>query len=179
MHALQFQDDLIGRARREILRKWKTTRGDARGLRWKGHGGRDVVGGIYLVVHAPYVDKYVANSYFSKHDNLVDSKFKDFIAHDILSSACVSLQGNVKFAPKLTVLHQKLIGEGSHRRLSSSLRLKRSSESISSPPKSCEVIIVERLPSGIFTDPFELQHLVQRGVFRDAAVFGDTNLELP
>ncbi|KAJ8544068.1 hypothetical protein K7X08_025686 [Anisodus acutangulus] len=131
------------------------------------------------MVHAPYVDKYVANSYFSKHDNLVDSNFEDFIAHDILSSACVTLQGNVKFAPKLTVLHQKLIGEGSHRRLSSSLRLKRSSESISSPPKSCEVIIVERLPSGVFADPFELQHLVQRGVFRDAAVFGDTNLQLP
>ncbi|KAK4364667.1 hypothetical protein RND71_016025 [Anisodus tanguticus] len=132
-----------------------------------------------IVVHAPYVDIYVADSYFSKHDNLVDSKFEDFTAHDILSNACVSLQGNVKFAPKLTVLHQKLIGEGSHRRLSSSLRLKKSSESISSPPKSCEVIIVERLPSGVFADPFELQHLVQRGVFRDAAVFGDTNLELP
>lgn len=28
-------------------------------------------------------------------------------------------------------------------------------------------------------DPFELQHLVQRGVFTDASVFGDTNLELP
>ncbi|KAK4364665.1 hypothetical protein RND71_016023 [Anisodus tanguticus] len=118
-----------------------------------------------IVVHAPYVDIYVADSYFSKHDNLVDSKFEDFTAHDILSNACVSLQGNVKFAPKLTVLHQKLIGEGSHRRLSSSLRLKKSSESISSPPKSCEVIIVERLPSGVFADPFELQHLVQRGAY--------------
>ncbi|KAK4356209.1 hypothetical protein RND71_025180 [Anisodus tanguticus] len=36
-------------------------------------------------VHAPYLDKYVAKSYFSKHDNLVDSTFEDFIAHDILS----------------------------------------------------------------------------------------------
>ncbi|KAJ8544067.1 hypothetical protein K7X08_025685 [Anisodus acutangulus] len=57
-------------------------------------------------------------------------------------------------------------------------QLKRSSSPFQSP-KSCEVIIVERLPSGVFADPFELQHLVQRGVFRDAAVFGDTNLELP
>ncbi|XP_009797522.2 uncharacterized protein LOC107814814 [Nicotiana tabacum] len=130
-------------------------------------------------VHAPYLDKYVAKSYFSKHDNLVDSKFEDFIAHDILSSTCVSLQDNVKFAPKLSALHRKLIGEGSHRCLSSSLRLKMPSESISRPPKSCEVIIVERLPSGVFADPFELQHLVQRGVLREAAVFGDTNLELP
>ncbi|XP_059275643.1 uncharacterized protein LOC132030154 isoform X1 [Lycium ferocissimum] len=130
-------------------------------------------------VHAPYLDKYVAKSYFSKHDNLVDSNFEDFIAHDILSSACVSLQGNFKFAPRLSALHRKLIGEGSHRRLSSFLRLKMSSESISRPPKSCEVIIVEKLPSGVFADPFELQHIVQRGVFTDAAVFGDTNLELP
>ncbi|KAK4368783.1 hypothetical protein RND71_012575 [Anisodus tanguticus] len=125
--------------------------------------------------HALCVDKYVAKSYFSKHDNLVDSNFEDFIAHDMLSSAC----GNAKFAPKLPALHRKLIGEGSHRRLASSLRLKMSSEFISRSPKSFEVIIIERLPSGVFADPFELQHLVQRGVFRDAAVFGDTNLELP
>ncbi|PHT58591.1 hypothetical protein CQW23_00954 [Capsicum baccatum] len=130
-------------------------------------------------VHAPYLDNYVAKSYFSKHDNLIDSKFEDFIAHDILSSGCISLQGNVEFPPKLTFLHRKLIGEGSHRRLSSSLRLKMSSESFSRSSKSFEVIIVERLPSGVFADPFELQHLVQRGVFTDAAVFGDTNLELP
>ncbi|PHT93033.1 hypothetical protein T459_00915 [Capsicum annuum] len=130
-------------------------------------------------VHAPYLDNYVAKSYFSKHDNLIDSKFEDFIAHDILSSGCISLQGNVEFPPKLTFLHRKLIGEGSHRRLSSSLRLKMSSESFSRSSKSFEVIIVERLPSGVFADPFELQHLVQRGVFTDATVFGDTNLELP
>ncbi|KAF3612373.1 putative protein vip1-like, partial [Capsicum annuum] len=54
-----------------------------------------------------------------------------------------------------------------------------SSESFSRSSKSFEVIIVERLPSGVFADPFELQHLVQRGVFTDATVFGDTNLELP
>ncbi|KAL0326656.1 UNVERIFIED_CONTAM: hypothetical protein Sangu_1743600 [Sesamum angustifolium] len=39
--------------------------------------------------------------------------------------------------------------------------------------------MTERLPSGVFADPFELQHLVQRSVFSNAAVFGDTNLELP
>ncbi|MCD9561249.1 hypothetical protein HAX54_020252, partial [Datura stramonium] len=111
-------------------------------------------------------------SYFNRHENLVDSKFEDFIAHEILPSAWL-----VKFAQQLSDLHRKLIDEGSHRRLSSFLRLKMSSESISRPPKSCEVTIVERLPSGVFADPFELQHLVQRGVFTDAAVFGDTNLE--
>ncbi|KAI3905058.1 hypothetical protein MKX01_017304, partial [Papaver californicum] len=47
------------------------------------------------------------------------------------------------------------------------------------PAHFCEAVVIERLPSGVFADPFELQHLVQRGVFLDAAVFGDTNLELP
>ncbi|KAL5972693.1 hypothetical protein ACLOJK_039498 [Asimina triloba] len=41
------------------------------------------------------------------------------------------------------------------------------------------VVVVERLPSGAFADPFELQHLVQRSVFADVSVFGDANLELP
>ncbi|RCV19321.1 hypothetical protein SETIT_3G375000v2 [Setaria italica] len=38
---------------------------------------------------------------------------------------------------------------------------------------------VEKLPNGVFADPFELQHFVERKVFLDVAVFGDTNLELP
>ncbi|KAK4359302.1 hypothetical protein RND71_021531 [Anisodus tanguticus] len=75
---------------------------------------------------------------------------------NVLTQNCPCTLCNIKFAPKLSALHRKLIGEGSHQRLSSSLRLKMSSESTSGPPKSCE-----------------------RGVFRDAAVFGDTNLELP
>ncbi|KAL2514519.1 hypothetical protein Fot_28490 [Forsythia ovata] len=45
--------------------------------------------------------------------------------------------------------------------------------------QSCQVIMVERLPYGVFADPFQLQHLVQRGVFSNAAFLGDTNLELP
>ncbi|KAG6788609.1 hypothetical protein POTOM_004681 [Populus tomentosa] len=43
----------------------------------------------------------------------------------------------------------------------------------------CEITIIEGLPSGVFADPFELQHLLERGVFTDVAVFGDSNLELP
>lgn len=49
------------------------------------------------------------------------------------------------------------MGEGSHRRLSSSIRLE-SEHSL----QSCEGIIIEKLPSGVFADPFELQHLVHR-----------------
>ncbi|CAN4076274.1 unnamed protein product [Withania somnifera] len=91
----------------------------------------------------------------------------------------VSIEATSSLHQSCLLIHGTLIGEGSHRCLLSTLRLKMSLESISKPPKSCEVIIVERLPSGVFADPFELQNLVHRGVFTDAAVFGDTNLELP
>ncbi|KAF7804699.1 Phosphatidylinositol-glycan biosynthesis class X protein [Senna tora] len=74
-----------------------------------------------------------------------------------------------------------VIGEGSHRRLSTSIKIQtqRANSASELSSFSCQFIILERLPSGVFADPFELQHLVQRGVFRDIAVFGDTNLELP
>ncbi|KAI3980020.1 hypothetical protein MKX01_042674 [Papaver californicum] len=74
-----------------------------------------------------------------------------------------------------------LIGEGSHRRLFSSLKVSVQPHTTISelPEHFCEAVVIERLPSGVFADPFELQHLVQRGVFVNAAVFGDTNLELP
>ncbi|KAF5935795.1 hypothetical protein HYC85_026924 [Camellia sinensis] len=81
---------------------------------------------------------------------------------------------------RMSVTQRHLIGEGSHRHLSSSIRLSIQPESTTEPPRHlCKIILVERLPSGIFADPFELQHLLERGVFTDAAVFGDTNLELP
>lgn len=64
--------------------------------------------------------------------------------------------------PRLSVLHRSLIGEGSHRHLSSYIRLNVNPKSpMELPIDSCEVIIIERLPSGVFADPFELQHLLQ------------------
>nr|GEX03343.1 phosphatidylinositol-glycan biosynthesis class X protein-like isoform X1 [Tanacetum cinerariifolium] len=82
--------------------------------------------------------------------------------------------------PRLSVLQRKLIGEGSHRRLTSSIKVENQPEVASKLTSlSCTAIIVERLPSGVFADPFELEHLTQRGVFTDASAFGDTDLELP
>uniref|UniRef100_A0A5B7BE30 Putative phosphatidylinositol-glycan biosynthesis class X protein n=1 Tax=Davidia involucrata TaxID=16924 RepID=A0A5B7BE30_DAVIN len=128
----------------------------------------------------PCFEKYITESYFGKHDSLVDLDFQDFIAHELPLGSCELLQEKLNIVPKVSVLHRYLIGEGSHRRLSSSIRFNTQPGSISElPVHFCEAIIIERLPSGIFADPFELQHLLQRGVFRDAAVFGDTNLELP
>jgi len=61
--------------------------------------------------------------------------------------------------------NKSLVGEGSHRRMSTLIKLqtqqlKSLSELLS---YSCEFIFIERFPSGVFADPFELQHLVQCG----------------
>nr|GMD40173.1 phosphatidylinositol-glycan biosynthesis class X protein [Ipomoea batatas] len=126
---------------------------------------------------APSHKKYIADSYFKKHNSLTDSKFEDYIAQEIAYGSCELEE--LKVGMKIISLHQKLIGEGSHRHLSLSIRLESLLESKSGSQEFCEAIIIERLPSGVFADSFELQHLVQRGVFTEAGVFGDTNLELP
>ncbi|KAE8055662.1 hypothetical protein FH972_012488 [Carpinus fangiana] len=124
--------------------------------------------------------KFIMESYYEKHGSLLDSDFQDFVARALPSGFCGILQDNLNLVPRLSVLKRNLIGEGSHRHISSSIRLNIDPKSITElPTLSCEVIIVERLPSGVFADPFELQHLLQHGVLNDVAVFGDTNLELP
>lgn len=120
------------------------------------------------------VEKYISKGYFEKKSNLDDSEFDNYVKHEISSCSCQLPKDNLNYPPRLLTLHRNLMGEGSHRRLSSSIRLE-SEHSL----QSCEGIIIEKLPSGVFADPFELQHLVHRKVFSDAAVFGDSNLELP
>lgn len=61
-------------------------------------------------------------------------------------------------------LQRKLVGEGSHRNLVSTLRFIDCSDAMPNFLDSydCEAVIIERLPRGVFADPFELQHLVNR-----------------
>ncbi|GFZ15477.1 hypothetical protein Acr_24g0016670 [Actinidia rufa] len=109
------------------------------------------------------------------------------LANELPFGCCGVLQEKLNLVPRLPVLQRYLIGEGSHRRLSSSIRLSVQPESIAELHRHfCKIIIVEKLPSGVFADPFEIQHLIQCGeyvlfdaVLTEAAVFGDTNLELP
>ncbi|KAJ1435964.1 Glycosylphosphatidylinositol-mannosyltransferase I, PIG-X/PBN1 [Sesbania bispinosa] len=103
------------------------------------------------------------------------------MSQEVTSGLCEALPDNHNFMLRLSVLKRNLIGEGSHRSVSTLIKFQtQQSESLSELLSySCEFIIIERLPSGVFADPFELQRLVERGVFSDIAVFGDTNLELP
>ncbi|KAM4073452.1 hypothetical protein ACB094_10G020200 [Castanea mollissima] len=123
---------------------------------------------------------FIMESYYEKYGSLLDSDFQDFIAQVLPLGMCGKLPDNLNLVPRLSVLQHNLIGEGSHRHLSSSIRFSMDLESITDlSTHSCEVIIIERLPSGVFADPFELQHLLQHGAFNDVSVFGDTNLEFP
>lgn len=127
-----------------------------------------------------FEERYISEPYFGKYSSLHDSYFQDFLAHEVPLGSCEVFQNKINSAPKLSILHRRLIGEGSHRRLSTSLRFDMYHESVSKlPDHYCEAIIVEKLPSGVFADPFELQDLIHRGVYMEASAFGDTNLELP
>lgn len=118
-------------------------------------------------------------SYFEKYDSLLEPIFQNFIA-DELFNTCKLLPDNLNHLVRVSVPWRHLIGEGSHRQISTTIRFHLQSDSMSwLRAHFCKVIVIERLPTGVFADPFELQHLLKRGVFTDVAVFGDTNLELP
>ncbi|KAK2408053.1 phosphatidylinositol-glycan biosynthesis class X protein [Trifolium repens] len=94
--------------------------------------------------------QFLMQSYYGRYASLHDSDFENFMSQEVTSGLCEVLPENHDSILRLSVLRRDLVGE-----------------------------VIERLPSGVFADPFELQHLAQRGVFNDIAVFGDTNLELP
>ncbi|KAE8818868.1 phosphatidylinositol-glycan biosynthesis class X protein [Hordeum vulgare] len=83
--------------------------------------------------------------------------------------------------PALSEVHRQLVGEGSHRRLIYSVKFGNSKDGMVQflDGYDASLVLIEKLPRGVFADPFELQHFVERKVFLDVAVFGDTNLELP
>lgn len=108
--------------------------------------------------------KYIMKSYYEKYETLDDSDFQEFIDQEPSFGFCEALPDKLDLSPRLSALDRNLNGEGSHRHLSSSIRLNIQHKSTSElPPHKCEFILVERLPSGIYADPFELQHLLQRG----------------
>ncbi|XP_068306062.1 uncharacterized protein [Pyrus communis] len=125
-------------------------------------------------------NKYIMQSYYEKYENLFDSDFEDFVAQELPFGLCEVLPHDLSFVVRPPILHRNLIGRGSHRHLTSSIRVNIKPEPMYElPTHHCELIIIERLPSGVFADPFELQHLLQRGAYSAIAVFGDANLELP
>ena len=119
---------------------------------------------FFLFLSASSFQGYISEPYFEKYGSLHDSYFQDFLAHEVPLGLCEVFQNKINSAPKLSILHRRLIGEGSHRRLSTSIQFEIYQESVSNlPDHYCEAIIIEKLPSGVFADPFELQDLLNRG----------------
>lgn len=103
-------------------------------------------------------------SYFEEYESLQDPDFLHFVDQHLPLGFCKSLPDNLNLVLRHSVLQRSLVGEGAHRHLSSSIRFSLNLESTSElPPHECDVILIERLPSGVYADPFELQHLLQHG----------------
>ncbi|CAL9761757.1 unnamed protein product [Musa acuminata subsp. burmannicoides] len=128
----------------------------------------------------PFSEAYLTSSYFAQQKSLFDSDCHDYLAGEYSSGDfCKGMASEISLL-QLSDLQRRLHGEGSHRHLISTLRfMNRSYIRSLLDSHDCKAVIIERLPIGVFADLFELQHLVHRKVFLDAAVFGDTNLELP
>ncbi|CAK9319376.1 unnamed protein product [Citrullus colocynthis] len=136
--------------------------------------------GSYLdgISHSSKVGRYIMASYYEKHESFIDSLFDDFLTQDLPINICEVLPCDLSTVLSLSFL-SRIKGEGSHRQLSSTIKFNIEKSVSQVPTHHCKFIIIERLVSGVFADPFELEHLLHRAVFSDVAVFGDTNLELP
>jgi phosphatidylinositol glycan class X len=66
--------------------------------------------------------------------------------------------------PVLSEVHRQLVGEGSHRRLVYSVKFGNCEDDAVKflDGYDANLVIIEKLPSGVFADPFELQHFVER-----------------
>jgi len=66
--------------------------------------------------------------------------------------------------PTLSELHRQLVGEGSHRRLVYSVKFGACQDAMVNflDGYDAHLVITEKLPNGVFADPFELQHFVER-----------------
>ncbi|XP_031491428.1 uncharacterized protein LOC116258423 isoform X1 [Nymphaea colorata] len=125
-------------------------------------------------------NEFVISCFLEKYGKLPDYGFHGQLAKELCDISNGEWQIGIKPTFKLTEFQRFLVGEGSHRQSVSSIKYQIQPNLVTDHPgQPCELVLVERLGPGVFADPFELQRLVQRGVFMDAAVFGDTNLELP
>uniref|UniRef100_A0A453JSL9 Phosphatidylinositol-glycan biosynthesis class X protein n=4 Tax=Aegilops tauschii subsp. strangulata TaxID=200361 RepID=A0A453JSL9_AEGTS len=122
---------------------------------------------------------YVADAYADALTSQL-SQHHDLTEVSDTTDLCKGLADELD-VPTLSEVNRQLVGEGSHRRLIYSVKFGNFKDAMIQflDGYDANLVIIEKLPSGVFADPFELQHFVERKVFLDVAVFGDTNLELP
>lgn len=113
---------------------------------------------LYLICQ---VGRYIMESYYGKHESFIDSLFDDFLTQDLPVNICQVLPCDLNTVLSLSIL-LKIKGEGSHRQLSSTIKFNIKKPIPHVHTHHCKIIIIERLPSGVFADPFELEHLLHR-----------------
>jgi GPI mannosyltransferase 1 subunit X len=66
--------------------------------------------------------------------------------------------------PTLSELDRELVGEGSHRCIVYSMKFVSCPDAMGSFLDSYDahLVMIEKLPNGVFADPFELRHLVEQ-----------------
>lgn len=127
----------------------------------------------------PCSRNYIGDAYLDALTGQL-AQHHDFAEISVSGELCKGLADDVE-VPTLSEFHRQLVGEGSHRRLVYSVEFGACQGTVANflDGYDAHLVIIEKLPNGVFADPFELQHFVERKVFLDVAVFGDTNLELP
>ncbi|KAK1626329.1 hypothetical protein QYE76_000644 [Lolium multiflorum] len=122
---------------------------------------------------------YIADTYLDALTGQL-AEHRDLTEVSDTADLCKGLTDDLDL-PTVSEVHRQLVGEGSHRRLVYSVKFGNCKDAMEKflDGYDANLVIIEKLPSGVFADPFELQHFVERKVFLDVAVFGDTNLELP
>ncbi|CAA6658240.1 unnamed protein product [Spirodela intermedia] len=129
----------------------------------------------------PCSQRYLLSSLSEGNQTKCSAEIKTLISQEFGShDSCKRVPHSKSTTPVLSAMQRHLNGDGSHRRLVSSMRFEFLQDSIPElDAYYCKVVLIESLPAGVFADSFELDRLVHNGVFLDAAIFGDTNLELP
>lgn len=127
----------------------------------------------------PCSRRYIGNAYLDTLTGQLAQR-RDLTEMSSSGGLCKGLADDVE-VPTFSELRRQLVGEGSHRHLVYSMKFDDGQDAMVNflDDYDANLVIIEKLPDGVFADPFELQHFVERKVFLDVAVFGDTNLELP
>jgi GPI mannosyltransferase 1 subunit X len=105
---------------------------------------------------------YVADAYLDILSGQLDQR-RHLAEMSYSGDMCNGLVVDVN-VPTLSELHRELVGEGSHRRLIYSMKFGACQDAMVSflDNYDSHLVMIEKLPNGVFADPFELQHFIER-----------------
>jgi phosphatidylinositol glycan class X len=110
----------------------------------------------------PCSGTYLAEAYFDALTGQL-AQHRDLTEVPETANLCKGLADDLD-VPGLSEVHRQLVGEGSHRHLVYSVKFGNCKDDVVKflDGYDANLVIIEKLPSGVFADPFELQHFVER-----------------